>query len=313
MDFGTSTFLKLSRPQAAPAEFEFTEKSQLALIKKSIKSQRDGRSYEVMVLPSPNDLYVPSYYMLDKDRIYWLQGIKPGVNPVSVFIDEFVATPEYILGTFDFDVMFIFITVLYNNPQKFLTMHSRVVECYRSGGSNEHRDLELAVLTLWNRNVNNVKDRLLYLCDTMESPGGEELLYKPNNERFLAMLSHKVGNMRQHIADNGIIIPDYCESECTSTKGLNKHLITIKEDKCKVFCWGIIQSLLSKSAKSILPSKVVDRLEKLDEEKKVEQELKRTQEPLVRPKPVRRKIKTIKLPENTARITGFFGKLVKKE
>uniref|UniRef100_A0A3B0N9D4 Ydr279p protein family (RNase H2 complex component), putative n=1 Tax=Theileria annulata TaxID=5874 RepID=A0A3B0N9D4_THEAN len=292
----SSSILKFNNSSNKPSkEFEFNTKSQLLISHNSLSNEK---AYEIVFLPSPTNPLEPDYFVFSNNKFYRLQGIKPNVNRVSVFVDHILTSLDLIAATFDFDVLFIFISILYQNKNNYLTMASRIIEFY-SGKSADYTlsNLQSSVMYLWQNNVNKVKDRIKYLCDVMESQGVNELLLKPNDMKFTHLLKFKVNNMVKYVVDNNIAISSYSNVETTKSEDLRKNLVTIDEGKCRRFCWSIVKSLLSpESSRHIIPSDILNSISKPIIVEKNPQ--------IITTRSKRHKINHV--PKGTSSITSFF-------
>ncbi|UVC54253.1 hypothetical protein MACJ_003788 [Theileria orientalis] len=302
MLLGSSSLIDLTKSSNTSNDKELTldDKSHLLIIDESIKPLITRNSYEIISLPSPNNVYNNEYYMISENRLFRLNGIKPNQNRVSLFLNEFLVNPEFIIATFEFDVIFIFISILYLNKDKYITMSSRIVDCYTNNSSVHYsKSLQSSVLSIWSKNVNNVKHRMLYLCDFMESPGGNEHLLRPNEKRLRHLLNFKVNKMVNHIISNNLMISDYCETSVTSSSPtLRKILVTLNEDKCRLFCWSLVKSHLSETAAKILiPSEITGLLVK---------PVKNESTPQVLTSTATKKARVIAGSKGTPSITSFF-------
>ncbi|BAM40972.1 conserved hypothetical protein [Theileria orientalis strain Shintoku] len=302
MLLGSSSLIDLSKSSNTSNDKELTldNKSHLLIIDDSIKPLNIGNSYEIISLPSPNNVYNKEYYLIGENRLFRLNGIKPNENRVSLFLNEFLANPEFIIATFEFDVIFIFISILYLNKDKYITMSSRIVDCYTNSSSAFYsKSLQSSVLSIWSKNVNDVKTRLMYLCDVSESHGGNEHPLRPNEKRLRHLLTFKVNKMVNHIISNNLFISDYCETSVTSTSPtVRKNLVTLNEDKCRHFCWSLVKSHLSETAAKILiPSEITGSLVK---------PVKNECTPQVLTSTATKRAKVISGSKGTPSITSFF-------
>ncbi|KAK2196042.1 hypothetical protein BdWA1_002640 [Babesia duncani] len=246
MDFDSPIIETRKKPKISKPEID---ESHLLILNNEINADISG--YKVIELPSPTCATEKQMYIAYNNKVYWLQGIKPNMNPVTMFVSDVLVNWEHILATFEFDVVFIFLTILYIEPNVPISMQSRIRKCYRMHNNNK-LDLEKAVLNIWDRNVNDIVNRMEYLCDTEKSQSNE-LQYKPNNKNIKAMLSYKVTQMVKCAKNNCILSAGYCDEEEVSVNSHDhtvKHSIHLDEDKCKKYCWGLIMSYLSDATAS---------------------------------------------------------------
>ncbi|EAN31340.1 Ydr279p protein family (RNase H2 complex component) family protein [Theileria parva strain Muguga] len=295
MILGSSILNSSESSSESDKEFEFKTKSHLLISDVSLNPEK---GYEIVFLPSPSNPLDPDYFVFCNNKFYRLRGIIPNLNPVNFFVCNILTSIDFVYATFDFDVIFIFISILYQDKNKYLTMVSRIIEFY-SGKSGDYTltNLQSSAMYLWQNNVNKVKDRMKYLSDVMESSDGNEFLFKPNDLKLTHLLKFKVKNMVKYAIGNNIFISTYSNIQTNKSQTHRKNLVRIDESMCRRFCWSIIKSLLSPTAfKHIIPSDILDTISK----------------PIIIPrnpqmittKSKRPKIKHI--PKGTSTITSFF-------
>lgn len=226
-----------------------------------LDSSIDGTSFEVAHLPSPNDPRESALYLVSGDRLFWLRGIQPNVNPVSLFVGDKIVNEDYFYATFKFDAIFIITSILFRDPDKFISIPQRIYDIYRSGPDESQgcSALEAGAFAVWNHNIDGIRERLEYLCDVLDPADSKDKLFKPNRDKFRAMLDYKVQNLENYVKENNIMMGAYCVSTMTSESNhVRKHHVEYDDRKLRSFAWASISKMLSVEARNCLvPSKVV--------------------------------------------------------
>ncbi|GFE52887.1 ribonuclease H2 subunit, putative [Babesia ovis] len=254
MFLGASSFIPMKKePRKEPTKRTDTA-PHLMLLDSSITNP----SVEVVRLPNPSKLLDAGLYVICENNIFWLRGIQPNIKPVSLFLNNRILNEDCFWATFRFDAICIFTSLLFLNPDKFMSVPQRIYDLYRSGrdDSQEYAALEAGTFALWNHNIDKVQNRLEYLCETIKSDGSKELLFKPNIEKFRAMLEYKVQLVEEKLQKENVMMGAYCETtETSSSNHVRKHHVTFKSGKLRMFAWSIISTMLNDEARrALLPT-----------------------------------------------------------
>ncbi|GIX62207.1 ribonuclease H2 subunit B, putative [Babesia caballi] len=257
MFFGSPCFLSTTKSPKTSREKQPQPNADEARFMLMDSSIPEGTA-EVAKFPNPSCIAEGTYYVVANGRLYWLREIQPNVHPVSLFVDNEILNDRTFLATFEFDAIFIFTSLLYLEPDKFVSVPQRIHEVYRSSldDSQGHKSLEAATLTLWNKNVNNVQERLGYLCDVVHELDAEAPLFKPDQAKFTTMLEYKVQCLEKAVRDSNLMMGAYCQSSETSHQNhVRKHHVSFKEGKLRLFAWSVISTMLNAEARRhLVPS-----------------------------------------------------------
>ncbi|ORM41177.1 uncharacterized protein BXIN_0373 [Babesia sp. Xinjiang] len=255
MFLGSGSFISTTKAPSKEVAKPAVTAKRLMFLDSSITDS----SVEVLQLPSPASLRKCALYAVFDGKVYWLRGIKPNINPVSLFVGNSIVNEDHFLATFKFDVIFIFTSLLFLKHDKFISVPQRIYELYRSGvvDSEECSVLESGMLALWNHNVDKVQDRLEYLCQKIKSDGSKDPLLKPNIDSFRAMLEHKVQSLEKAVQKSNLMMGSYCRASETSCHNhVRKNYIDFREGKLRLFCWSVISQMLNPEARShLVPAK----------------------------------------------------------
>ncbi|CDR96450.1 hypothetical protein, conserved [Babesia bigemina] len=253
MFMGSSSFISMGKALKKKTPSTNADARRLMFVDSSIKAE----FVEIVQLPNPTNLLDGALYAVLDGTIYLIRGILPNVHPVSLFVDNTILNQSF-LATFRFDVIFIFTSILFLAPDKFMSMPQRIYELYRSGlnESQGHGALEAGAFALWNNNVDKIQERIRYLCDIANPGEAKDVVIKPNVSKFQAMLEYKVQSLEKAVRSSNIIMGSYCQSKETSnSEHVRKHYITVQDGKLRSFAWSLISSMLNAEARNrLVPS-----------------------------------------------------------
>ncbi|KAK1444877.1 hypothetical protein BgAZ_107830 [Babesia gibsoni] len=257
MFLGPSSFISVNKPTKKEITKSEATKTYFMFLDSSLK----GRFFEVATLPSPDCPLKGELYLLYEGKIHLLRGIKPNIYPVSLFVNNRVLNEEQFLAATRFDSIFIVLSILYVNHDKYVSMPQRIYDLYRGEVTDckgNHNVLESGVFSLWNSNVDQIQDRILYICDSVQNNDKKDILIKPNNSKVLALLEYKVRNLEKCIKDRNIMMGAYCTSKMVSqSKILLEHHVSYDNRKLNSFAWSVISTMLSDETKRCLPLNTV--------------------------------------------------------
>ncbi|GBE59487.1 ribonuclease H2 subunit [Babesia ovata] len=250
MFMGSSSFISMGKALKKKPPNTNADARRLMFVDSIIKAD----SVEVVQLPNATNLMDGTLYAIFDGKLYLIRGIQPNVHPVSLFVNNTILNQSF-LATFKFDVIFIFTSIVFLEPDKFMSMPQRIYELYRSGlnESQGHGALEAGTFALWNNNVDNIQERIRYLCETANPSEAKDPLIKPNMSKFRAMLEYKVQCLEKAARNSNIMMGPYCQSNETSNRdNVRKHYITFQDSKLRSFAWSVISSMLNAEARNCL-------------------------------------------------------------
>ncbi|CAD2102825.1 ribonuclease H2 subunit B, putative [Plasmodium vinckei] len=317
------------------------------------------RNYSFIKLPSISEPSKPVLYHYNEqsnelyllERNYYnpqIEAIKHehdkiNKSQISIFINNYAIENEYSFFCYPIDAIFIFISIIYKNYSNntYITLEDlldNVLGCDIDDPQKTNQVIK-NTLYIFNKNVNEIKDRLKIICDELYENG--KLFFKPNIQKIKKFYNFKCIMLYNYIVENKIVSPDYSQkmdkellekyhtslkneqilkianegdiNEIDKYKEYTKHIDSyfvehnnayykFNGQNLKTFIWLIIKGFMYSSlSEKLIPQDISDNLNKIKEEtKKIKIQQNETF--------TKGKKHTLQTPRNQLMIDSFFKK-----
>ncbi|SBS87201.1 ribonuclease H2 subunit B, putative [Plasmodium ovale] len=185
--------------------------------------------------PSKTVLY---HYVEEKNELYLLERnyYNPKIESlkyetekinkscVSLFINNYAIQNDCSFLCYPIDALFLFISIIYENCENntYTTLEDYLDNILKNNEKHKYEAVK-NVLTIFKKNVNNVKDRLMYVCDVLHE--NNNFYYKPNIKKVKNFYNFRCIILYNYIIEKKIIFSDYVHY--INNELLDKHKMDI--------------------------------------------------------------------------------------
>ncbi|SOV19199.1 ribonuclease H2 subunit B, putative [Plasmodium sp. gorilla clade G2] len=168
-----------------------------------------------------NELFLleRNYYNPKIETIRY-ESEKINKNYISLFVNNYTIENDCGYYCYPIDALFVFISIIYNNytHNTYTTLEDYLIFIIKDN-IKLRKDVTKNLLLILKNNVNNIKDRLKYVCDELHE--NNIYYYKPNINKVRKFYNLKCIILFNYIIENKIVFPDY--SQCIEQELLDKY------------------------------------------------------------------------------------------